>query len=106
MGCYLMGCKSIAVACFICLYGSAARGQSTTADFAYKIRPILSKNCFPCHGPDEAHRQADLRLDDRQTAIDSGAIVPNEPNESEVIRRITSDDPDERMPPEKSGRQL
>ena len=73
-------------------------------DFRFEIGPILSKNCFSCHGPDEAHRKADLRLDDRDAAIEAGAIAPRAPNDSEVVRRITSDDADERMPPAKSGK--
>jgi hypothetical protein len=75
-------------------------------DFQFEIRPILSKNCFACHGPDEAHRQADLRLDARETAVELGAIVPGDPDASELIRRITSEDVDERMPPAESGLEL
>ena len=82
------------------------RGRQTPPDFRFEIRPILSKNCFACHGPDEGHRQADLRLDDREVAVDFGAIVPGAPDESELVRRITSDDPDERMPPAETGRTL
>jgi hypothetical protein len=75
-------------------------------DFRFDIRPILSKNCFACHGPDEGHRQADLRLDDRDVTVDFGAIVPGSPDDSELIRRITSDDADERMPPAETGKKL
>jgi hypothetical protein len=75
-------------------------------DFRFVIRPILAKNCFACHGPDEAQRQADLRLDARDAAIESGAIVPGAPDESEIVRRITSADPQERMPPEETGHTL
>jgi hypothetical protein len=75
-------------------------------DFPFQVRPILSKNCFSCHGPDEAHRQADLRLDERAAAIEAGAIVPGDPDASEVVRRITSHDAEEQMPPAKTGRQL
>ena len=62
------------------------------------IRPLLSDRCFLCHGPDEASRQADLRLDNRESAIE-GAIVPGDWSRSELIDRITSDDPDYQMPP-------
>ncbi len=64
-----------------------------------QIRPILADNCFPCHGPDSAARKADLRLDQREAAIDSGALVPGDADNSELMRRIMSDDPDYRMPP-------
>ena len=73
-------------------------------DFARDVRPILSNRCFKCHGPDEDHREAGLRLDVREAALaelDSGtrAIVPGHPDDSEVIARITSTDPDLVMPP-------
>jgi hypothetical protein len=70
-------------------------------DFAREVRPILSGQCFQCHGPDEKARKAKLRLDLRDEAIKSGTIVPGKPDESEVINRVCSDDPDARMPPEK-----
>src|SRR5262245_40012456 len=75
-------------------------------DFRFDIRPLLSKNCFSCHGPDEAHREADLRLDEREVAVEMGAIVPGSPEKSELVRRITSDDPDEHMPPTETGKRL
>ena len=67
--------------------------------FNRDIRPILSDKCFACHGPDEKKREADLRLDDREVAIDSGAITAGEPEDSELIHRIFSDDSDDVMPP-------
>ena len=63
------------------------------------VLPILAENCFACHGADSAARKADLRLDQRETAIDFGAIVAGEPNKSDLIYRIGSDDPDVVMPP-------
>ncbi len=72
---------------------------SAEYDFNRDIRPVLSEKCFHCHGPDAAGREADLRLDKRDEAIDYGAIVPGEPSESGLIYRISTDDPDERMPP-------
>ena len=68
-------------------------------NFSRDIRPVLSGRCFKCHGPDENSREADLRLDQREDAIDAGAIVPNEPRDSSLLDRITTDDPDLRMPP-------
>ncbi len=70
------------------------------------IRPILADNCFACHGPDSAARQADLRLDRREAAVESGAIVPGKPEESELVVRITSDDPEALMPPPASHKKL
>lgn len=63
------------------------------------IRPILVEKCFACHGPDSAARKADLRLDQRDQAIARGAITPGEPERSELLRRILSQDPEEHMPP-------
>src|SRR5688500_949465 len=79
-------------------------------DFNRDIRPILSDKCFSCHGFDEKSRQADLRLDVRENAIAArdnvAAIVPGKPDESALIRRIESPDPDERMPPPDSNKSL
>ncbi len=81
--------------------GSAAAGAP---DFAHEVRPILSNRCFQCHGPDDEHREAGLRLDLREAALaelDSGvrAIVPGQVGSSELVARIESDDPDLVMPP-------
>jgi hypothetical protein len=75
------------------------------------IRPILSNNCYKCHGPDAAERQGELRLDLRETATvaaESGkiAIVPGRADQSELVRRIFSNEPDEQMPPPDSGKKL
>ena len=70
------------------------------------IRPILSDTCFACHGPDSAARKGDLRLDQSEAAEASGAIVPGSPDESEMIRRILSTDPDEMMPPPELKKEL
>ena len=79
-------------------------------DFNHDIRPVISNLCFRCHGPDEAERKADLRLDNRPGAIaDLGghsAIVPGKLDESEIVKRITSTDPDVMMPPPGAGRRL
>ena len=79
-------------------------------DFNRDIRPLLSGNCLVCHGPDEAERAADLRLDTQNgSRADLGgyaAVVPGDPDESEMIVRLTSDDPDLRMPPAGKGRPL
>lgn len=75
-------------------------------DYNFDVQPILSENCFFCHGPDEANNKADLRLDVRAAAIEAGAIVPGKPEESELIKRIFASDPDDLMPPPKSHRRL
>src|SRR5258707_10772914 len=80
-------------------------------DYNREVRAILSKNCYACHGPDEEHRKAGLRLDRRDAVVkelESGmkAVVPGKVDESELYVRITTDDPAERMPPKNSGREL
>lgn len=66
-------------------------------EFNRDIRPILSDNCFQCHGPDAQAREADLRLDRREDAL--AVIVPGDPESSELMRRVAHPSPDERMPP-------
>ena len=78
--------------------------RADEVDFARDIRPILSENCSFCHGPDESTREADLRLDTSEGAWST--IEKNNADESELIRRITSDDPDVLMPPADSNRSL
>lgn len=63
------------------------------------VRPILSENCFFCHGFDESKRKADLRLDLRSAAVEMNAIVPGQPHQSTLIDRIFSKDEDDHMPP-------
>ena len=75
-------------------------------DFNRDIRPILSENCFYCHGQDGNKRQAELRLDQRDAAINAGAIVPTDAAASALMQRINADNPDELMPPAKSNRRL
>lgn len=71
------------------------------------IRPILSDNCFSCHGFDDKKREADLRLDTRSGAVDeSKAIVAGNAKASPLVERILSKDPDQIMPPPESGKQL
>ena len=74
--------------------------------FNRDIRPILSENCYYCHGPDEKNREEDLRLDIRAAAIKAGAIVPGKPEESDLIERIFTDDETEIMPPPKAHKIL
>ncbi|MCY2998133.1 MAG: c-type cytochrome, partial [Planctomycetota bacterium] len=78
----------------------------TTIEFNRDIRPILSDACFACHGPDPHSRQADLRLDERQAALDANAILPGNPQASAILERILSNDPDTVMPPPKTGKTI
>jgi hypothetical protein len=76
-------------------------------DFARDVLPILSDNCFKCHGPDEKARKADLRLDLKEHALaKDGPIVPGKSAASELVIRIESADPEAVMPPVKSNKKL
>jgi ubiquinone/menaquinone biosynthesis C-methylase UbiE len=81
----------------------AADQRPSPLSYSRDIRPILAQSCFTCHGADAGQRKADLRLDVRASAIKE-AIVPGKAAESPLLQRITSDDPDERMPPPSSKR--
>jgi hypothetical protein len=105
--------KFAATLAWIVVAASAITPTSTTGqsvNFTRDVRPILADNCFHCHGPDSAERQADLRLDVWQDAGDirgaEAVIVARKVEESELIARITSDDPGVRMPPADSGKAL
>ncbi|MCB9874555.1 MAG: PSD1 domain-containing protein [Planctomycetaceae bacterium] len=87
------------------------RADEPAVDFSRDILPLLSDNCFQCHGPDEANREAGLRLDKQEGAfadLDSGdiAIVPGKSDLSSVYQRIAATDPELRMPPADSGKKL
>lgn len=90
--------------------GKGSTDSPSKIEFNRDIRPILSDNCFFCHGPDEAERKADLRLDTEEGArADLGgyfAVVSGNPDESELISRIHDSDPDSIMPPPESKRVL
>ncbi|MBL9153896.1 MAG: DUF1553 domain-containing protein [Verrucomicrobiales bacterium] len=66
----------------------------------------MSRHCFACHGPDEKKREAKLRLDVREAAIEAGAIVPGDVEASELVYRLDCEDPDELMPPKGKGEPL
>lgn len=87
------------------------KADAEELDFNRDVKPILSQNCFQCHGPDDAHRSAGLRLDVREGAVkptESGstAIVPGNSSQSEVFIRVSSHDADLTMPPADSGKLL
>ena len=75
-------------------------------DFSRDIQPIFSENCYHCHGPDAAKRKGDLRLDQEKDAKSGGSIVPGKADESELVKRLFSHDPEEVMPTPKSNRKL
>src|SRR6266478_5389634 len=103
-------------ALWLALHASAtqeppAKQTDTPIDFNRQIRPILSENCFICHGPDEQQRKAKLRLDTRDGILGKlrgkgHVVVPGKPAESELLARVLSNDDDERMPPTKTKKRL
>ena len=103
----------VCCACIITVISAPhlAHSAEPKIDFNRDIRTILSNKCFTCHGPDTSERQSGLRLDTREGALSAGdsgevAIVPQHPEQSELIRRITTDDNDLRMPPHETGQSL
>lgn len=92
---------TLALSCFALSITSVA---DEPVDFARDIQPILSENCYFCHGPDAKQRVSNLRLDIEEEAKQS--IVAFDADASELFSRIKSDDPDERMPPPDSHRSL
>ena len=84
----------------------AALPAAEPVEFNRNIRPILSDNCFACHGHDASHRKAKLRLDVREAALAKEAFVPGKPEASELVKRLFLTDPDEVMPPPDSHKTL
>ncbi|MDB6129676.1 MAG: hypothetical protein JWM04_783 [Verrucomicrobiales bacterium] len=84
--------------------------KASPLEFNRDIRPILSENCFFCHGQDPARRKSKLRLDEREGALRDleghSAIVPGHPEKSEMLVRLLSHDEEEQMPPAKSNRRV
>src|SRR5688572_28372099 len=102
-----MPCSLVHVGLVLALSVFVGAGQAAcaeTIEFNRDIRPILSENCFQCHGPDAAARQADLRLDEAEAA--RHVLESDGSGESELVRRIYARDPDERMPPADSSKSL
>jgi hypothetical protein len=105
------------LALLLALWFAAAPSESQAEEAAKReiqfnrdIRPILSENCFQCHGPDAAHREAELRLDVRASVIEKrehgAAILPGDAAGSQLLSRINSTDADLKMPPPESGRTI
>src|SRR5437660_4278444 len=108
--------KRIAHTCCLILVGLFSvpgRAADTKApiDFNRDIRPILSKNCYACHGPDAKSRTTKMRLDKRESATaknkkGKAPILPGKPDESELIRRVSTKEEADHMPPAETGIQL
>src|SRR5688572_4180086 len=89
---------------FVVLFGTAVRlFAAAPVDFNRDVRPVLSENCFQCHGPDDKRRMAGVRLDTKEGALgqtrNGSLIVPGDPAKSLLFQRITHADKSRRMPP-------
>ncbi len=85
----------------MCLFAGLLSSTAAPLEFARDIRPLLSDACYNCHGPDAKARKASLRLDDRPAAHNAGVLT-----DGEMLLRLTTTDPDKRMPPPESNRTL
>ena len=98
------------LAALLLLPPSLAFAAPKTVAFNRDVRPILSSNCFHCHGPDEKKREGGLRLDLQEAAFKGGksglAFEPGKPDDSDLLLRVQSHDKDDVMPPPKSGKPL
>ena len=109
-----MICRSRVIVCLLAVLampGFALAEESNHVDFNRDIRPILATSCFTCHGPDEEHREAELRLDIRdgifaETSSGLANVVAGDPEKSELFLRVTHEDVDVKMPPEDYAKQL
>ncbi len=102
-------CMSLTISVFVAR--AAELPQPAKIEFNRDIRPILSDACFHCHGPDKNTRESGLRLDIREEALKESKlgefpIVPGQADKSDIIRRILTDDEDEKMPPAKAHKVL
>jgi len=101
---------AVLTACLTAAFATAALAEDKI-EFNRDVRPILSNNCYLCHGPDKNQLQAGLRLDKREIAVsklESGqtAIIPHDLSASSLVARITTDDPNLVMPPRDSGKSI
>ena len=100
------------VFCLLSLFVTSilAGAEPNSLSFTRDVRPILADHCYACHGPDEHARQADLRLDERTSALKRhstrAAIVPRHPEQSELVHRISSHNADVLMPPPEANKPL
>ena len=101
----------VSLFCAVLVRSPLAAAGPAPVNFARDIQPILAENCYHCHGPDAETRKGGLRLDRRDAAFAAGksglvSLVPGKPDDSELIARIISHDPEEVMPSPKSNRTL
>lgn len=104
----IFGC-GLLVALIGAAFGAASdppNDSKSTIQFNRDIRPILTDNCFACHGPDKNKRKGKFRLDDRESVLAQKAIVPGKPDESSLIARIFAEDETEVMPPPETHKKL
>ena len=101
-------CRNLGAVLSVPAIISAAVAATAAQKISYNrdIRPVLSDNCFFCHGPDQNKRKGKLRLDVREEAIARLAIVPGKPDESKLIQRIFTTDTGDLMPPPESHKTL
>ncbi len=97
-------CGLLALALWSAAVPRVAAQPGGAIEFNRDVRPILSDTCFQCHGPDRQKRKAKIHFDTEDGA--RSVLVPGKPDQSELIRRITSTDPEQRMPPPTSGHTL
>ncbi|MBM3998839.1 MAG: DUF1553 domain-containing protein [Planctomycetes bacterium] len=105
--CSVRACDMVLVGVLAWFGTASGRGscEEPAIDFGRRIRPVLAERCFPCHGLDAEKRETDMRLDTKEglfVQLDSGdiPIVPGDPDRSALYRRLTTDDPELRMPPD------
>lgn len=110
LGAMIVSCRNFTIAALALCAGSAAALRAGAEDakiqFNRDVRPILSENCFNCHGPDAATREADLRLDTEAGAMAAGIVEPGNAAGSDLIKRILTSDQDDLMPPPGSHKTL
>ena len=85
------------LAATLALSGVAIGGARSEDRYREVVRPILERHCFTCHGPDENDRKGKFRIDTFEGATGSGKVIPGSPDKSEMIYRITTDDPDDML---------
>src|SRR5213075_1853897 len=84
-------------AAFAATPAAGSSASKSKPNYNRDVRPVLSENCFYCHGPDPNKRKGKLRLDVREEALSKQAIVPGKPDHSELIKRVSTTDPDDLM---------
>src|SRR4051812_31542224 len=93
---------ALLLSCLVAAISGAA--EPGKVDYSRDVRPILSEFCFKCHGP--ATQKSGVRLDSKEAAVKKGALVPGQPEKSELFSRVTAGSEDDRMPPPESGKTL